>query len=62
MYSYNLHLAQPEEDWLPLVPLEVSTKVPAFSRELFLATVLLHLHCLLFVVLGWVSADVKRNL
>ena len=25
------------------------------SRELFLATVLLHLHCLLFGVLGWVS-------
>ena len=37
------------------------------SREFFLATVLLHLHCLLFGVLGWVSvqhfeisADVRR--
>jgi hypothetical protein len=39
------------------------------SREFFLATVLLHLHCLLFGVLGWVSvrhfvtsADVRRAL
>ena len=37
------------------------------SREFFVATVLLHLHCLLFGVLGWVSvqhfeisADVRR--
>ena len=41
----------------------------SLSREFFLATVLLHLHCLLFGVLGWVSvqhfvtsADVKRAL
>jgi positive regulator of sigma E activity len=27
------------------------------SREFFLATVLLHLHCLLFGVLGWVSVQ-----
>jgi hypothetical protein len=39
------------------------------SREFFLATVLLHLHCLLFGVLGLVSvqhfvtsADVRRTL
>ena len=39
------------------------------SMEFFLATVLLHLHCLLFGVLGWVSvqhfeilADVRRAL
>ena len=37
------------------------------SREVFLATVLLHLHCLLVGVLGWgsvqhfdISADVRR--
>jgi hypothetical protein len=36
------------------------------SRKFFLVTVLLHLHCLLFGVLGWVSvqhfvtADVRR--
>ena len=39
----------------------------SLSREFFLATVLLHLHCLLFKVLGWlsvqhfkISADVQR--
>jgi hypothetical protein len=28
---------------------------PGLSREFFLATVLLHLHCLIFGFLGWVS-------
>jgi hypothetical protein len=57
--SYILLPAQPEEDWLR------TGSEPGFSlglfqgfcrsREFFLATVLLHLHCLLFGVLVWVS-------
>jgi hypothetical protein len=60
MFCYNLHPVQPEEDFFLGFGL---------SREFFLATVLLHLHCLLFGVLGWVSvqhfnisADVRRAL
>jgi hypothetical protein len=128
MFCYNLHPAQPEEDWSPLrawflsrfiistrqsqkrtgppliawflstwhsqkrtgPPLRAwflstwhsqkRTGHPTYpgssqgfflgfglSREFSLATVLLHLHCLLFGVLGWVSvqhfetsADVRR--
>ena len=68
MFCYNLHPGQPEEDWPPLslVPLGFFLG-SGLSREFFLATVLLHLHCLLFGVLGWVSvqhfeisADVRR--
>ena len=67
MFCYNLHPAQPEED-----PSQPGSSLGFFlgfglSREFFLATVLLHLHCLLFGVLGWVSvqhfevsADVRR--
>ena len=71
MFRYNLYLAQPEEDWPPLRALFLSKFFlrSGHSRELFLAIVLLHLHCLLFGVLGWVSvqhfvtsADVKRAL
>ena len=69
MYCYNLNPAQPEEDWPPL---NAWFSLGFFlgsglSRKFFLATELLHLHCLLFGVLGWVSvqhvvtsSDVKR--
>jgi hypothetical protein len=63
MFCYNLHPAQPEEDWPPHIAWFLSRFLPRF----FLATVLLHLHCLLFGVLGWVSvqhfdksADIRR--
>jgi hypothetical protein len=52
MYCYNLHPAQPEDDWPPLKAWFLSRFLP---REFFLAMVLLHLHCLLFGVLRWVS-------
>ena len=54
MFCYNLHPAQPEEDWFP------SRFLPRFwprFMEFFLAPVLLHLHCLLFGVLGWGSVQ-----
>ena len=64
MFCYN-HPAQLEEDWQPLRAWFLSR---CLSREFFLATMLLHLHCLLFVILGWVSvqhfvtlADVKKG-
>jgi hypothetical protein len=64
MFCYNLHPAHPEEDWPPLIAWFHSRFL---SREFFLATELLHLHCLPFGVLGWVSvqhfdisADVRR--
>ena len=67
MFCYNLHPAQPEEDWPPLIFWFLSRFLPRF--RFFLATVLLHLHCLLFGVLGWVSVqyfvtstDVRRAL
>ena len=53
MFSYNLHRAQPEKAQ-PGSSLGFFLG-PCLSREFFLATVLLHLHCLLFGVLGWVS-------
>jgi hypothetical protein len=68
-YCYNLHPAQPEEDWL-----RTGSSLDFFlgsylSSEFFRDTGLLHLHYLLFGVLGWVSvqhfvtlADVKRTL
>ena len=58
MFCY-LHPAQPEEDWPPLIAwfLSISFLGSSLSREFFLATVLLHLHCLLFGVLGWVSVQ-----
>ena len=70
MFCYSLHPAQPEEDWPPLIAWFLSKFLPRFwPRKFFLSTVLLHLHCLLFGVLGWVSvqhfvtlADVKRAL
>ena len=65
MFCYNLYPAQPEE---PGSSLGFFLGF-GLSREFFLATILLHLHCLLFGVLGWVSvqhfvtsADVKRAL
>jgi hypothetical protein len=65
MFCYNLHPAQSEEDWPPLIAWFFLGF--GLSREFFLATVLLHLHCLLFGVLDWVSvqhfeisADVRR--
>ena len=69
MFCYNLHSAQPEEDWPLLIAWFLSRFLPRFWPfwEFFLATVLLHLHCLLFGVLGWVSvqyfeisADLRR--
>ena len=69
MFCYNLHPAQPEEDWPPHIAWFLSRFFLGFglSREFFLGTVLLHLHCLLFGVLGRVSvqhfeisADVRR--
>ena len=59
MFCYNLHPAQPEEDHLGHLS-EPGSSLGFFlgsylSREFFLATVFLHLYCLLFEVLGWVS-------
>ena len=59
MFCYNLHPAQPE-----LATPQPGSSLGFFlgfclSREFFLATVLQHLHCLLF---GVTSADVKRAL
>jgi hypothetical protein len=56
MYSYNVHLVQPEKT----TPPEPGSSLGFFlgfclSREFFLTNVLLHLHCLLFGVLGCVS-------
>jgi hypothetical protein len=66
MFCYNLHPAQQEVDWPPLIAWFLSGFLP---REFFLATMLLHLHCWLFGVLAWVSvqhfvtsADVRRAL
>jgi hypothetical protein len=53
MYCYNFHPAQTEEDWPPLRAWFLSRFLPSFSREFFLVTVLQHLHCLLFGVLGF---------
>ena len=46
IYSYNLHRAQPEEDSLGFFL--GSYRSSYRSREFFLATMLLHLHCFLF--------------
>jgi hypothetical protein len=54
MFCYNLHPAQPEEDWPPRIAWFLSRFLP---REFFLANVLQHLHCLLFEVLRWVSVQ-----
>ena len=59
MFCYNLRPAQPEEDCHPSEP---GSSLGFFlgsglSREFFLATVLLHLDCLLFGVLGCVSVQ-----
>ena len=51
MFCYNLHPGQPEEDWPPPGSSLGFFLGFGLSRE-FLATVLLHLHCLLFGVLG----------
>ena len=69
MFCYNLHLAARR---VLATPHSLVSSLGFFlgfglSREFFLATVLLHLHCLLFGDLGWVSvqhfeisADVRR--
>jgi hypothetical protein len=65
-YQGRIQFTKPEEDWTPLIVWFLSRFLP---REFFLATVRLHLHCLLSGVLGWVSvqhfeisADVRRAL
>ena len=46
MFCYDLHPVQPDEDWPPLISSRLGFFLDfGLSREFFLATVLLHLHC-----------------
>jgi hypothetical protein len=57
MYAYNLHRHSQKRTSHPSEPGSSLGFFlgSCFSREFFLATVLLNLHCMLFEVLSWVS-------